>query len=523
MFRHEFGRAGWHPARWVISAALVLAALAAPPRAVGGEKVLILALEGPPESLDTAKSSSERANRVLWLLGDALLNISKDGKSLEPGLARSWTLSEDGLQAVFTLRAGVMFHDGTILDARAVKDNFERQFRPNHPLYTEDPKNSKEQLLASLIVGIEARDDLTLAFTLKYPGLHYLSQVEIASPTALAKLGRDFARAPVYTGPFRFDRWEKDRLVLVANPRYWAGRPKLDRAVFQFIPDGEALVEAMLKQEVDFSPALPEPTLFERLRDDPRITLVQVPGLNVFYLGFYTERPPFSNPLLRRAVAQAVNVERAAQALGRGVALPAKGPLSPAMLGHDPSVSQAAFDPRAARELVARAGGASGRTLRLVHSNATPFDVDLASSIRVDLRQIGITVQLLGKPGFAEMVQAVRAREGDMFVYSWHVRSPHPERLLQPLFHSKSAGTSNLTQYSNPKLDRLLDDVLMVPEGAARAKLYSQIQKTIVDDAPMVFLYHSTRMAAHADRVTGLELNLGALPQDKLVKVDLAP
>jgi peptide/nickel transport system substrate-binding protein len=80
-----------------------------------------------------------------------------------------------------------------------------------------------------------------------------------------------------------------------------------------------------------------------------------------------------------------------------------------------------------------------------------------------------------------------------------------------------------LTQYSNSKLDGLLDDVLMVPEGPAQAKLYSQIQKMIVDDAPMVFLYHSTRMAAYADRVKGLELNLGALPHDKLVKVDLAP
>ena len=507
----------------MILVAVALGALLPVAIAGGGEKILVHHLEAQPESLDTAKSSSERANRVLWLLGDALLNISKDGKSLEPGLARSWKLSEDGLQAVFALRAGAAFHDGTPLDARAVKDNFERQFRPNHPLYSQEPRNTKEQLLTQLIDGIEVRDDLTLAFKLKYPGLHYLSQIEIASPTALAKLGKDFARTPSYTGPFKFESWDKDRLVLVAYDRYWGGRPKVDRVVFQFIPGGDAVVEAMLKGGVDFSSVLPEPTLFERLREEPRIKLAQVPGLNVFYLGFYTERAPLNNSHLRRAVAHAVNAERAAQALGRGVALPAKGPLSPAMLGYDPSVSQAAYDPRAARELVARSGGRPDLTLRLVHNNTTPFDVDLASSIRVDLRQIGITVQLLGKPGFAEMVKAVRAREGDMFMYSWHVRSPHPERLLHPLFHSRSSGTSNLTQYTNPKLDRLLDEALMAPEGPAQAKLYSQIQKTIVDDAPMVFLYHSTRMAAYADRVTGLELNLGALPHDKLVTVDLVP
>ncbi len=507
----------------MILVALVLGAFMPVAIAGSGEKILVHHLEAQPESLDTAKSGSERANRVLWLLGDALLNVSRDGKSLEPGLARSWKLSENGLQAVFSLRSGVTFHDGTPLTARAVKENFERQFRPGHPLYSTDPKNSKEQLLTQLIEGIEVHDDLTITFKLKYPSLHYLSQVEIASPTALATLGKEFARTPVYTGPFRFDRWEKDRLVLVANDRYWAGRPKLNQVIFQFIPGGEALVEAIVKGGVDFSPVLPEPTLFERLRDESRITLAQVPSLNVFYLGFYTERAPLNNPHLRRAVAHAVNVERAAQALGRGVALPAKGPLSPAMLGYDPSVTQAAYDPRLARESVARAGENPTLTLRLVHNNTTPFDVDLASSIRVDLRQIGITVQLLGKPGFAEMVKAVRAREGDMFMYSWHVRSPHPERLLHPLFHSRLADTSNLTRYSNPKLDRLLDDALMAPEGPAQATLYSQIQKTIVDDVPMVFLYHSTRMAAYADRVKGLELNLGALPHDKLVKVDLTP
>ena len=489
----------------------------------GGEKILVHHLEAQPESLDTAKSGSERANRVLWLLGDALLNVSRDGKSLEPGLARSWKLSENGLQVVFSLRSGVRFHDGTPLTAFAVKENFERQFRPGHPLYSTDPKNSKEQLLSQLIEGIEVHDDLTITFKLKYPSLHYLGQVEIASPTALAKLGKEFARTPTYTGPFRFDRWEKDRLILVANDRYWAGRPKLDQVVFQFIPGGEALVAAMVNGSVDFAPVLPEPTLFERLRDESRITLAQVPALNVFYLGFYTERAPLNNPHLRRAVAHAVNVERAAQALGRGVALPAKGPLSPAILGYDPSVTQAPFDLRLARESAARAGGNPNLTLRLVHNNTTPFDVDLASSIRVDLRQIGIAVQLLGKPGFAEMVKTVQSREGDMFMYSWHIRSPHPERLLHPLFHSKSSGTSNLTRYTNAKLDRLLDDAIMAPQGPAQDKLYSQIQKTIVDDAPMVFLYHSTRMAAYADRVKGLELNLGALPHDKLVTVDLAP
>ena len=412
-------------------------------------------------------------------------------------------MSEDGLQAVFALRAGAAFHDGTPLDARAVKDNFERQFRPNHPLYSQEPRNTKEQLLTQLVDSIEVRDDLTLAFKLKYPGLHYLSQIEIASPTALAKLGKDFARAPSYTGPSSLSSWDKDRLVLVAYDRYWGGRPKVDRVVFQFIPGGDAVVEAMLKGGVDFSSVLPEPTLFERLREDPRIKLAQVPGLNVFYLGFYTERAPLNNPHLRRAVAHAVNAERAAQALGRGVALPAKGPLSPAMLGYDPSVSQAAYDPRAARELVARSGGRPNLTLRLVHNNTTPFDVDLASSIRVDLRQIGITVQSARQAGIRRDGQGGAGPRGRHV----HVQlacplapsgAPAPPPLPLQVFRHVQ-----LDAVHQPETGSASGRGADGAGGPAQAKLYSQIQQTIVDDAPMVFLYHSTRMAAYADRVNG--------------------
>ncbi|HSB78951.1 MAG TPA: ABC transporter substrate-binding protein [Candidatus Methylomirabilis sp.] len=499
-----------------------LLTLTAAPFAEGAEKIFVHALEGEPESLDFAKTTTERANRVAWLMSDTLVNISKDGKSLEPGLAQSWTISPDGLQVVMKLRSGVTFHDGTALDARSVKDSFERQFRKGHPLYSDEPKNAKEALLNDLIEGIDTRDGLTLAFKLKHPGLHYLSQVEVASPTAVAKLGKGFAQNPVYTGPFKFESRSQDQIVLTANDRYWGGRPRIDRLVFRSIPDGRAVVDALLKGEVDFVPVLPDPTLFERVRESPRLKLAQVPGLNVFYLGFYTERPPLNNVQLRRAVVQGVNVQRTATFLGRGVAVAAKGPLSPAMKGYDPSVSQASHDPQAAKESLDKAGLGNALSLRLIYNSAVTFDAEMVGAIQNDLRQIGIKVEPLGKPNFSEVVKAVRAREGDMFMYSWHVRAPYPERVLLPLFHSRSAGTSNLTNYKNPNLDRMLDEVLRLPEGPEQARLYSQIQKVIVDDAPMVFLYHSTRMAAYADRVLGLELNLGALPFDKLVKVDLA-
>jgi peptide/nickel transport system substrate-binding protein len=501
--------------------ALVLCGPAA--GATAAEKVLVHALEGQPESLDPAKASSERSIRVTWLVCDALVNVSRDGQGLEPGLAESWTTTPDGLRTVARLRRGVTFHDGTPLDAAAVKASFEREFRPDHELYTADPNNAKAQLLSQLIEDIQAPDPLTVAFTLKYPGLHYLSQIEVVSPTAAARLGREFGRSPVCSGPFRFESWAPDRIVLSANDRYWAGRPKIDRVVFRIIPETRAVVEALFKGEVDFVATLPEPLLFERLRENPRVRLVPVSGLNINYLGFYTDRAPFDNSSVRRAVAHAINVPRLVLFLARGASTAARGPLPPAMKGYDAAAAQPLHDPQLARDLLAKAGAAAGLTVSLVHNSAMTLAGELAGAIQSDLRRVGINVQLLGKPSWRDLVSAARAREGDMFLYNWHVRAPYPERLLVPLFHSRSVGTTNLTRYRNTVVDRLLDEALQLAEGPRRVAAYSQVQRLIVDDLPAVFLYHATRMAAFSDRIQALELNLGSLPHDKLTRVDLAP
>jgi peptide/nickel transport system substrate-binding protein len=501
-------------------AALIL--LTAAPLGAAAEKVFTYAIEGPPESLDFAKTSTERAIRVAWLMCEALVNVSKDGQTLEPGLAESWQFSPDGLSAVMKLRSGVQFHDGTSLDAEAVKASLERQFRPSHPLYTAEPKNTQEQALGELIDDIRVVDRLTLALKLKHPGLHYLSQSEIVSPSALRKLGKAFARNPACTGPYKLESWSAEQIVLVANDQYWGGRPKIDRVVFRFIAEGKAVVDALLREEVDFVARLPDPVWFERLRESPKIKWVPFPGLNLYYLGFYTERAPFNNAMVRRAVAQAINIPRAALFLGRGVAVPAKGALPPGVRGYDPEVTQGPYDAQAAKELLSKSGAGSLPTVRVVHNSALTFTAEVAGAIQSDLRRIGMQVELLGKPGWPEVVAAVRKREGDMFLYSWNVRAPYPERFLLPLFHSRSVGTTNLTHYRNPVLDKLLEDALRLQEGAAQNRLLSQMQRLIVQDAPMVVLYHAIRVAAYSERVQGLELNLGLLPHDKLVKVDLA-
>ncbi len=503
---------------------VVFLLVAQPCVSTGAEKVFHYGLlGGAPESLDFAKATSLRSEQVAWLLCDTLVYVSKDGQGLEPGLAESWTVSPDGRRVVMKLRSGVLFHDGTPFDANAAKANIERQFRSDHPLYTKEPRNGKESMLSGLIDQIQATDSRTLTLTLKYPGLHYLSEVDIGSPTALARMGKEFGRGPACSGPFKFESWTSDRITLTANEKYWAGRPRIDRVVFKFILEGNATAAHFLKGELDFAPVLPDPNSLEQLRGSPHVNLLAVPGLNVFYVGMSTEQPPLDNPVLRKAVVQAIDVRRLAQLLGRGTAQAAKGPLSEPMKGYDSEVTQAPYDPQASRDLLRRMGQVPGLTLRLAYNSGVPFMHEQAAAMQADLARVGINMELLGKPTFQGVVTAARAREGNMFMYSWHVRAPYPERILRPLFHSSALGTTNLTHYRNASVDKMLEEAATLPEGPEQLRLYSTIQRTIVNDAPMVFLYHATRMAAHSNRIRGIVLKVDAAPADKLVRVDIVP
>jgi peptide/nickel transport system substrate-binding protein len=498
---------------------VALAAWAISAHAAG--KTFVYALYDEPDTLDSAKMATDVALHPTWLICDSLVNLSKDGQRLEPGLAESWTLSPDGLQATLKIRSGVQFHDGTPVDAEAVRTSVERHFQP---VLAGEPRNSREHLLRELVDSVSVPNASTIVLKLRYPGLHYLSQVDVVSPTATARLGNRFGRQPVCSGPFKFESWHPgDRLTVVANDRYWSGRPRLDRVVFRFINEPAAVVEAMGRGEIDFTPHVVDPIHFEKVRNSLAVALIQVPALNVTYLGFNVGKAPLSDLRVRRAIVQALDIQRMTVFLGRGAAVPARGPLSPAVKGYDPAVAQAARDPFAAQATLQKAGVGSGLMLRLIHHEGYTIHHEVAGAIQNDLGRIGVGVELVGKASFGEVLAAARAQEGDMFVSAWNVRGPYPERILFPLFHSRSLGTTNLMRYRNPRLDALLEEAPRLADATAQQRAYSQAQRLIVDDTPAAFLYHAARVAAANKRVRRLEVNLGALPHDKLVTVDLQP
>jgi peptide/nickel transport system substrate-binding protein len=498
-----------------LAIALLIAAAAS---GLAADRPFVQRLSSEPTSLDPAKSNHIQDDQVMWLLYDALTQLSADATTMEPSLAERWEQSADGLTYTFTLRKNVRFHDGSVLDAQAVKVSYERQFLPGSPYYSTTPPNAYETVLSGLVKEIRVLDPQTVAITLRYPRPQQFALVKIVSPQSLAHQGVGLSRVPVGTGPFRLERWENDRLVLSAFADSWRGRPRINQVVFSIVPDTQVAMELLERGEFDFVPEV-SPQLFDRLAANPLTRLVKAGGLNLRFLGMQMERPLLQDRRIREAIARAVDRERLATSLGRGAMLPARGPLPPACLGYDPQVRQPAHDPRRARELLQEARAEGTLTIRLLYNASLEFWVEVAQAIRSDLRKVGLTVELVGVADWKAFHDQRRKGDYDLYLYGWSVSTPDPERFLFPLFQSKSP--DNFGHFSNPKVDDLLAQARQPMDDTRRLRLYREASRWIVNEVPAVFLYHQITFAAQHARVEGLTLNLYGFPQDKLVNVEV--
>jgi peptide/nickel transport system substrate-binding protein len=498
--------------------ALVASFWSLPSGSESGEPGFTLHLVSEPDSLDPAKTSSVHADQVMWLLYDRLTQLSADGSRMEPALAEQWEQSADGLTFTFKLRRNVVFHDGSPVDAHAVKISYERQYLSTSPFYSATPPNAYERVLTGLVKAIRVLDSHTIAITLHYPQPHQFALVSIVSPQALAKFGGHLARTPIGTGPFRLERWEADRIVLAAFAASWRGRPRVNHATFVIVPDSQTAVERLEAGEFNLLSSV-APQFFERLAANPDLRLVKVGGLNVRFLGMHMERPTLQDRRVREAIVRAVDVERLVSHSGRGALLSSRGPLPPASLGYDPQLRQPAYDPHRARGLLHETGATEGLSLRLLYNASLEYWSETVHAIRADLRKAGIQVEPIGVRDWKAFHEERRKGAHDLYLYGWSVSTPDPERFLFRLFHSKSP--DNFGRYANAAVDELLTQARQPMEEARRLRLYREATRLILTDIPALFLFHHIAVAAHQVRATGLTLNLYGWPQDKLSTVEL--
>lgn len=305
-----------------------------------GEQVLVYARGGDSESLDFGSTTDGESSRVTKQIYESLLDFEKESFELKPGLAHDWDVSDDGLSYTFYLEEGVTFHDGTDFNAEAVKTNFERWSDPEHE-YAFTDEGYSYSMYGTMFGGfkgdeghvieeINVNGDYEIEFVLKQPLGFFLqnmamSYFAITSPAALEEHGPAINEKPVGTGPFEFESWTRDEsIVLEKNENYWKeGLPKLDRVIFEVIPDNSSRLIALNSGEVDIMDGL-NPDDADIVESEDGVELLTRAENNFGYLGFNNEVEPLDDKLVRQAINHAVDRQAIADALYNGYAVPAK-------------------------------------------------------------------------------------------------------------------------------------------------------------------------------------------------------
>ncbi len=270
---------------WKAIAPLLLAAtalsLVSPAWAQTPPNVLVVGQIAEPASLDPHVSTASNDFRIAVNIYDGLVRNAPGTLEIEPALATSWTISDDGLEYVFTLREGVTFHDGTPFNAEAVKFNFDRMLDESHPFASTGP--FPLAFFFSAVESVEVVDDLTVKFTLNEPFAPFMSNLAsptglIVSPAAVEQYGADYGRHPVGTGAFKFEEWQSNTSVVVSrNDAYWDGAAPLEAVIFRPITDANTRVAEMLSGGIDVLLETP-PDNVAQFRGDANYQVVEATG-----------------------------------------------------------------------------------------------------------------------------------------------------------------------------------------------------------------------------------------------------
>jgi ABC-type oligopeptide transport system substrate-binding subunit len=463
----------------------------------------------PPTTLDPALVGDSVSWGYLIQIFSGLVRLD-DQLEVAPDLAERWEISPDGRTYTFTLRADAKFHSGREVMAEDFKYALERALKPaTHSTtahsYLGDIVGADDILAgrATDLRGVRATGPHTLEIEIDAPKSYFLAKlthpIAFALDRANVESGQSWFERPNGTGPFRLASWDREaKISLLRFNGYWAGPPKVRQIDFDLSPvSGVALYEHgdVDVTEVDLGD-------IDRV-GDPKNPLSReltvTPLLSTWYLGMNARMPPFDDPLVRRAFAQATDRQRLNHVYFRDTRTAATTILPPGLPGHNPEIQPPAFDVAHARELLAqsRYAGRMPEIVLSVGSGSGPTGEALAEMYA---RNLGVDVGV--REWGDEFLSLLDHRHEQLFLTGWIADYPHPENFLDILFHSRSS--ANYGAVADPQLDRLLEDARVERDEARRADLYAQAERQILDQAAAIPLFHEVSRALVRPYVRGL-------------------
>lgn len=461
---------------------------------------LVIAQGTDATTLDGHLYTDSPTASIMEHMVEPLFNFTPEGR-IEPKLATAFTVSPDGRTWTIRLRTGVRFHDGTPFNAEAVKFNLERVLNPD----TRAPW----RFLIDRITSVTTVDDSTVRLVTNAPFAPMIAHLAhsgtgIQSPTAIRRLGADYSRSPVGTGPFRFKEWVRgDRVAMTRFDDYWGDKALLDEVVFRAIPEDGARVLAMEGGSVHVAVRVP-PRDIERLERIPAVRVDKTTSVRTIYVAFNTQRPPFNDKRVRQAFNFAVNksaiVGRSSPPTGAlaGTARISDAPIAPNVQGYSP-IRTYDVDLDRARALLAEAGHARGLTVTFHHPTGRYVrDAEISAGIQALLRRVGVEARLVTME-FGTYVSTLRGPraidEIQMSMLGWGTITGDADYGLYALFHSSQWPPQfNTAFYKNERVDALLEQGRTTMDQSARNRIYREAMTIIMDDAPWLFLHSESQV-----------------------------
>jgi peptide/nickel transport system substrate-binding protein len=488
---------------------LTLAA-AATGRATGVAERLIVLTGSDASTFDPhfcTDSATELFNKNMY---NNLVRFNGDMK-LEPDLAESWEVSEDGLDWTFHLRKSVKFHDGTDFTAKDVKATFDRLL---------DPDVGAPVKRSVLISGkeIEVVDDYTVVIHTNYPTGSMLMQLAspgaaIISSAAIEKYGRDLGTHPVGAGAFKLSEWKTgEEIILERYEGYYGGAPMIQKVHFRIVPEDATRSMLLEANQADIALWLPV-TEVKRLAENKNIRTFEQNTLMTQYVALNNSKPALSDVRVRRALNHAVDKNVIVRDIVEGQGNVADAPISPYTWGYS-SIKTYEYDVEKAKQLLAEAGYADGLELELWSPvGRYLMDIQIAENLQAQWAKVGVNVKIR-QWEVQSMLEEVKKGQYDMVYLGWSPSNGDADNGLYGVFHSSMwVPNANRAKYSNSEVDKLLDAGRRETDLTTRAEVYKQAETIIMEECPWVFLFWPKQMMMYRSGVDGLVL----LPTEHLL------
>ncbi|TDD51658.1 ABC transporter substrate-binding protein [Saccharopolyspora elongata] len=490
---------------------LLLALTACGSGAAEGGQHLRVAWRSNPSSLDPQRGNSGSDHAILYTMYDTL--VSFDPKTLEPapGLAESWN-QDDPTALVLHLRPDVRFHDGTPVDAQAVKYNIER---------AKGPKSNIKSDVAA-VTGVDVLDARTVRLNLARPDSSLLLTLAdragmLVSPTAAEREGDAFERNPVGAGPWKFVEWRYGQLVRVERfPGYWQrGLPHLDSIDFTIMKDGSTAVNALRsgQQDMVFNPPPQDVGLLSAAKG----TKVAA-GPQLYQLIIYLDlsAPVFRDQRVREALNLALDREQILKVTQFGQGEPGWTPLPSDHWAFPKSaVPTYPHDPDRARRLLADAGHADGLRFPLL-TYPDPVNVRLAEVLKYQLGKVGVQIDLIPTELTQASSEFFNERKYPALLSAWTGR-PDPGLTYKLMFTER--GYYNAGHVATPGIDEALNAANSTADLAQRSEKLGAVARIVADQSLFVPLIFPDAVAAYREHVQGFEPNLLGKPKFTTVRI----